>query len=133
MSSIPSLDAVALDFEAWRSSKKTPKERTPLTLCIAADQLCAHYPTQHILSRLNISFNALKAFNEKSMSSTPPSADTSSQSFKQDPSLSFFPVQFDRAPVQQAVACHIFKANGTNMVLHTHDPLSLLQAFLCSP
>ena len=133
MSSIPSLDAVAQDFETWRSTKKTPRERTPLALCMAAAQLCSHYPTQHILSRLNISFNALKAFNKKSMSSTPPSADASSQSLKQAPPLSFFPVQLDQAPVQQAVACHIFKADGSNMVLHTHDPLSLLQAFLCSP
>lgn len=65
MSSIPSLDAVAQDFEAWRLTKKTAKERTPLALCIAAAHLMSHYPTKQILERLNISFQALKMFSKK--------------------------------------------------------------------
>ena len=80
MTSVPSLDAVAQDFEKWRSTKKTPKERTPLALCLAAAQLCTHYPTQQILTRLNISFNALKAFNKKSEPTTSTSVDTYSDS-----------------------------------------------------
>lgn len=123
-----SLEKVALDFAQWRETKKSVRERTPPSLCLAAAGLMAHYSTKEILAHLKISFNALKAFQKQALGVC-----GEKKPVPELKPLSFVPFSLEASALEKNASCQVIRADGTQLIIQQADPVAIMKAFLCLP
>ena len=142
-STISTLEEVANQFQVWRDNKKNSKfSSIPSHLKTNARQLLSSYPISQVAVALNISrsflYNIQKDQNY--------SLDRKNQQTSGTESLNFIPFNFaDPADPNQPqknqlinpapplnFTCEMIKPNGIRLIIHTSDPTSIINTFLCS-
>jgi hypothetical protein len=139
-STISTLEEVANQFQVWRDNKKNSKfSSIPSHLKTNARQLLSSYPISQVAVALNISrsflYNIQKDQNY--------SLDSKNQQTSGTESLNFIPFNFvdPNQPQKNHLinpapplnfTCEMIKPNGIRLIIHTSDPTSIINTFLCS-
>jgi len=139
-STISTLEEVANQFQVWRDNKKNSKfSSIPSHLKTNARQLLSSYPISQVAVALNISrsflYNIQKDQNY--------SLDSKNQQTSGTESLNFIPFNFAEPNQPQKnhlinpapplnFTCEMIKPNGIRLIIHTSDPTSIINTFLCS-
>jgi hypothetical protein len=139
-STISTLEEVANQFQVWRDNKKNSKfSSIPSHLKTNARQLLSSYPISQVAVALNISrsflYNIQKDQNY--------SLDSKNQQTSGTESLNFIPFNFvdpNQPQKNQLInpapplnfTCEMIKPNGIRLIIHTSDPTSIINTFLCS-
>jgi hypothetical protein len=139
-STISTLEEVANHFQVWRDNKKNSKfSSIPSHLKTNARQLLSSYPISQVAVALNISrsflYNIQKDQNY--------SLDSKNQQTSGTESLNFIPFNFvdpNQPQKNQLInpapplnfTCEMIKPNGIRLIIHTSDPTSIINTFLCS-
>ncbi len=139
-SATATLEEVANHFQVWRDNKKTSKfSPIPPHLKAHARQLLTSYSISQVAAALNISrsflYNIQKDQNY--------SLDSKNQQTSGTESLNFIPFNFadpNQSQKNQLInpapplnfTCEMIKPNGIRLIIHTSDPTSIINTFLCS-
>ena len=139
-STISTLEEVANQFQVWRDNKKNSKfSPVPPHLKTNARQLLSSYPISQVAVALGVSRSFLYNI-QKDQNYSP---DSKNQQTSGTESLNFIPFNF-ADPNQQKknhlinpapplkFTCEIIKPNGIRLIIHTSDPTSIINTFLCS-
>ena len=134
------LEEVANQFQVWRDNKKTSKfSPIPIYLKNHARQLLSSYSISQVAAALSVSrsflYNIQKDQNY--------SLDSKNQQTSGTESLNFIPFNFVDPNQQKKnhlinpapplkFTCEIIKPNGIKLIIHTSDPTSIINTFLCS-
>ena len=134
------LEEVANQFQVWRDNKKNSKfSPVPPHLKTNARQLLSSYPISQVAVALGISrsflYNIQKDQNY--------SLDSKNQQTSGTESLNFIPFNFADQNQQKKnhlinpepllnFTCEMIKPNGIRLIIHTSDPTSIINTFLCS-
>ncbi len=139
-STISTLEEVANQFQVWRDNKKNSKfSPIPIYLKNHARQLLSSYSISQVAAALSVSrsflYNIQKDQNY--------SLDNKNRQTSGTESLNFIPFNF-ADPNQQKknhlinpapllnFTCEMIKPNGIRLIIHTSDPTSIINTFLCS-
>ena len=139
-STISTLEEVANQFQVWRDNKKNSKfSPIPSHLKTNARQLLSSYPISQVAVALGVSrsflYNIQKDQNY--------SLDSKNQQTSGTESLNFIPFNFvdpNQSQKNQLInpapplnfTCEMIKPNGIRLIIHTSDPTSIINTFLCS-
>ncbi|MFO0414784.1 MAG: hypothetical protein ACK50E_03960 [Bacteroidota bacterium] len=139
-STISTLEEVANQFQVWRDNKKNSKfSSIPSHLKTNARQLLSSYPISQVAVALGVSrsflYNIQKDQNY--------SLDSKNQQTSGTESLNFIPFNFvdpNQPQKNQLInpapplnfTCEMIKPNGIRLIIHTSDPTSIINTFLCS-
>jgi hypothetical protein len=139
-STISTLEEVANQFQVWRDNKKNSKfSSIPSHLKTNARQLLSSYPISQVAVALSVSrsflYNIQKDQNY--------SLDSKNQQTSGTESLNFIPFNFvdpNQPQKNQLInpapplnfTCEMIKPNGIRLIIHTSDPTSIINTFLCS-
>lgn len=139
-STISTLEEVANQFQVWRDNKKNSKfSPVPPHLKTNARQLLSSYPISQVAVALGVSrsflYNIQKDQNY--------SLDSKNQQTSGTESLNFIPFNFvdpNQPQKNQLInpapplnfTCEMIKPNGIRLIIHTSDPTSIINTFLCS-
>jgi len=139
-STISTLEEVANQFQVWRDNKKNSKfSSIPSHLKTNARQLLSSYPISQVAVALGVSrsflYNIQKDQNY--------SLDSKNQQTSGTESLNFIPFNFADPNQPQKnhlinpepplnFTCEMIKPNGIRLIIHTSDPTSIINTFLCS-
>jgi len=139
-STISTLEEVANQFQVWRDNKKNSKfSPIPSHLKTNARQLLSSYPISQVAVALGVSrsflYNIQKDQNY--------SLDSKNQQTSGTESLNFIPFNFAEPNQPQKnhlinpapplnFTCEMIKPNGIRLIIHTSDPTSIINTFLCS-
>ncbi|NBY35359.1 MAG: hypothetical protein EBQ62_03575 [Alphaproteobacteria bacterium] len=139
-STISTLEEVANQFQVWRDNKKNSKfSPIPIYLKNHARQLLSSYPISQVAAALSVSrsflYNIQKDQNY--------SLDSKNQQTSGTESLNFIPFNFvdpNQPQKNQLInpapplnfTCEMIKPNGIRLIIHTSDPTSIINTFLCS-
>lgn len=139
-STISTLEEVANQFQVWRDNKKNSKfSPIPSHLKTNARQLLSSYPISQVAVALGVSrsflYNIQKDQNY--------SFDSKNQQTSGTESLNFIPFNFvdpNQPQKNQLInpapplnfTCEMIKPNGIRLIIHTSDPTSIINTFLCS-
>ena len=139
-STMSTLEEVANQFQVWRDNKKNSKfSPVPPHLKTNARQLLSSYPISQVAVALGISrsflYNIQKDQNY--------SLDSKNQQTSGTESLNFIPFNFvdpNQPQKNQLInpapplnfTCEMIKPNGIRLIIHTSDPTSIINTFLCS-
>jgi hypothetical protein len=139
-STISTLEEVANQFQVWRDNKKNSKiSPIPSHLKTNARQLLSSYPISQVAVALGVSrsflYNIQKDQNY--------SLDSKNQQTSGTESLNFIPFNFvdpNQPQKNQLInpapplnfTCEMIKPNGIRLIIHTSDPTSIINTFLCS-
>ena len=139
-STISILEEVANQFQVWRDNKKNSKfSPIPSHLKTNARQLLSSYPISQVAVALGVSrsflYNIQKDQNY--------SLDSKNQQTSGTESLNFIPFNFvdpNQPQKNQLInpapplnfTCEMIKPNGIRLIIHTSDPTSIINTFLCS-
>lgn len=139
-STISTLEEVANHFQVWRDNKKNSKfSPIPSHLKTNARQLLSSYPISQVAVALGVSrsflYNIQKDQNY--------SLDSKNQQTSGTESLNFIPFNFvdpNQPQKNQLInpapplnfTCEMIKPNGIRLIIHTSDPTSIINTFLCS-
>ena len=134
------LEEVANQFQVWRDNKKNSKfSPVPPHLKTNARQLLSSYPISQVAVALGVSrsflYNIQKDQNY--------SLDSKNQQTSGTESLNFIPFNFadpNHPQKNQLInpapplnfTCEMIKPNGIRLIIHTSDPTSIINTFLCS-
>ncbi len=142
-STMSTLEEVANQFQVWRDHKKNSKfSPVPPHLKTNARQLLSSYPISQVTVALGISRSFLYNI-QKDQNYSP---DSKNQQTSGTESLNFIPFNFaDPADPNQPqknqlinpapplnFTCEMIKPNGIRLIIHTSDPTSIINTFLCS-
>lgn len=139
-STMSTLEEVANQFQVWRDNKKNSKfSSIPSHLKTNARQLLSSYPISQVAVALGVSrsflYNIQKDQNY--------SLDSKNQQTSGTESLNFIPFNFvdpNQPQKNQLInpapplnfTCEMIKPNGIRLIIHTSDPTSIINTFLCS-
>ena len=139
-STMSTLEEVANQFQVWRDNKKNSKfSPVPPHLKTNARQLLSSYPISQVAVALGVSrsflYNIQKDQNY--------SLDSKNQQTSGTESLNFIPFNFvdpNQPQKNQLInpapplnfTCEMIKPNGIRLIIHTSDPTSIINTFLCS-
>ena len=139
-SATATLEEVANQFQVWRDNKKNSKfSPIPSHLKTNARQLLSSYPISQVAVALGVSrsflYNIQKDQNY--------SLDSKNQQTSGTESLNFIPFNFadpNQSQKNQLInpapplnfTCEMIKPNGIRLIIHTSDPTSIINTFLCS-
>jgi hypothetical protein len=139
-STISTLEEVANQFQVWRDNKKNSKfSPIPIYLKNHARQLLSSYSISQVAAALSVSrsflYNIQKDQNY--------SLDSKNQQTSGTESLNFIPFNFadpNQPQKNQLIkpvpplnfTCEMIKPNGIRLIIHTSDPTSIINTFLCS-
>ena len=139
-STMSTLEEVANQFQVWRDNKKNSKfSPVPPHLKTNARQLLSSYPISQVAVALGVSrsflYNIQKDQNY--------SLDSKNQQTSGTESLNFIPFNFvdpNQSQKNQLInpapplnfTCEMIKPNGIRLIIHTSDPTSIINTFLCS-
>ena len=139
-STISTLEEVANQFQVCRDNKKNSKfSPIPSHLKTNARQLLSSYPISQVAVALGVSrsflYNIQKDQNY--------SLDSKNQQTSGTESLNFIPFNFvdpNQPQKNQLInpapplnfTCEMIKPNGIRLIIHTSDPTSIINTFLCS-
>ena len=139
-SATTTLEEVANQFQVWRDNKKNSKfSPIPSHLKTNARQLLSSYPISQVAVALGVSrsflYNIQKDQNY--------SLDSKNQQTSGTESLNFIPFNFvdpNQPQKNQLInpapplnfTCEMIKPNGIRLIIHTSDPTSIINTFLCS-
>ena len=139
-SATATLEEVANHFQVWRDNKKTSKfSPIPIYLKNHARQLLSSYSISQVAAALSVSrsflYNIQKDQNY--------SLDRKNQQTSGTESLNFIPFNFvdpNQPQKNQLInpapplnfTCEMIKPNGIRLIIHTSDPTSIINTFLCS-
>ena len=139
-STISTLEEVANQFQVWRDNKKNSKfSPIPIYLKNHARQLLSSYSISQVAAALSVSrsflYNIQKDQNY--------SLDRKNQQTSGTESLNFIPFNFvdpNQPQKNQLInpapplnfTCEMIKPNGIRLIIHTSDPTSIINTFLCS-
>jgi len=135
-STISTLEEVANQFQVWRDNKKNSKfSPIPIYLKNHARQLLSSYSISQVAAALSVSrsflYNIQKDQNY--------SLDSKNQQTSGTESLNFIPFNYQQKKnhlINPATplnfACEMIKPNGIRLIIHTSDPTSIINTFLCS-
>jgi hypothetical protein len=139
-STISTLEEVANQFQVWQDNKKNSKfSPIPSHLKTNARQLLSSYPISQVAVALGVSrsflYNIQKDQNY--------SLDSKNQQTSGTESLNFIPFNFvdpNQPQKNQLInpapplnfTCEMIKPNGIRLIIHTSDPTSIINTFLCS-
>jgi len=139
-SATTTLEEVANQFQVWRDNKKNSKfSSIPSHLKTNARQLLSSYPISQVAVALGVSrsflYNIQKDQNY--------SLDSKNQQTSGTESLNFIPFNFvdpNQPQKNQLInpapplnfTCEMIKPNGIRLIIHTSDPTSIINTFLCS-
>ena len=139
-STISTLEEVANQFQVWRDNKKNSKfSPIPSHLKTNARQLLSSYPISQVTVALGISRSFLYNI-QKDQNYSP---DSKNQQTSGTESLNFIPFNFVDPNQQKKnhlinpatplnFTCEMIKPNGIRLIIHTSDPTSIINTFLCS-
>ena len=139
-STISTLEEVVNQFQVWRDNKKNSKfSPVPPHLKTNARQLLSSYPISQVAVALGVSrsflYNIQKDQNYSLASKNQQTSGTES--------LNFIPFNFadpNQPQKNQLInpapplnfTCEMIKPNGIRLIIHTSDPTSIINTFLCS-
>jgi hypothetical protein len=133
------LQSIAKQVSTWRSNKQSSKESMPDQLKALIAQLVPIYDIHDISNALRIKRDTIKYFykifatiNEhknKNISFTPVQL---SSLFAAHDNSSINNYNTINPRVSATLECQIIKADGTKLIVHTHNTSELIKAFLCS-
>ena len=139
-STMSTLEEVANQFQVWRDNKKNSKfSPVPPHLKTNARQLLSSYPISQVAVALGVSrsflYNIQKDQNFL--------LDSKNQQTSGTESLNFIPFNFadpNQSQKNQLInpapplnfTCEMIKPNGIRLIIHTSDPTSIINTFLCS-
>ncbi len=139
-STISTLEEVANQFQVWRDNKKNSKfSSIPSHLKTNARQLLSSYPISQVAVALGVSrsflYNIQKDQNYSLDSKNQQTSGTESLNF-----ISFNFVDPNQPQKNQLInpapplnfTCEMIKPNGIRLIIHTSDPTSIINTFLCS-
>ena len=139
-STTATLEEVANQFQVWRDNKKNSKF-SPISIYLKnhARQLLSSYSISQVAAALSVSrsflYNIQKDQNY--------SLNSKNQQTSGTESLNFIPLNFvdpnqqkknhliNPAPLLN-FTCEMIKPNGIRLIIHTSDPTSIINTFLCS-
>jgi hypothetical protein len=139
-STISTLEEVANQFQVWRDNKKNSKfSPIPPHLKAHARQLLTSYSISQVAAALNISRSFLYNIQKDKISLL----DNKNQQTSGTESLNFIPFNFvdpNQPQKNQLInpapplnfTCEMIKPNGIRLIIHTSDPTSIINTFLCS-
>ena len=139
-SATATLEEVANHFQVWRDNKKNSKfSSIPSHLKTNARQLLSSYPISQVAVALGISRSFLYNI-QKDQNYSP---DSKNQQTSGTESLNFIPFNFvdpNQPQKNQLInpapplnfTCEMIKPNGIRLIIHTSDPTSIINTFLCS-
>lgn len=139
-STMSTLEEVANQFQVWRDNKKNSKfSPVPPHLKTNARQLLSSYPISQVAVALGISRSFLYNI-QKDQNYSP---DSKNQQTSGTESLNFIPFNFvdpNQPQKNQLInpapplnfTCEMIKPNGIRLIIHTSDPTSIINTFLCS-
>ena len=139
-STISTLEEVANQFQVWRDNKKNSKfSPIPSHLKTNARQLLSSYPISQVAVALGVSRSFLYNI-QKDQNYSP---DSKNQQTSGTESLNFIPFNFvdpNQPQKNQLInpapplnfTCEMIKPNGIRLIIHTSDPTSIINTFLCS-
>ena len=134
------LEEVANQFQVWRDNKKNSKfSPVPPHLKTNARQLLSSYPISQVAVALGVSRSFLYNI-QKDQNYSP---DSKNQQTSGTESLNFIPFNFvdpNQPQKNQLInpapplnfTCEMIKPNGIRLIIHTSDPTSIINTFLCS-
>ena len=139
-STMSTLEEVVNQFQVWRDNKKNSKfSPVPPHLKTNARQLLSSYPISQVAVALGVSrsflYNIQKDQNYSLASKNQQTSGTES--------LNFIPFNFadpNQPQKNQLInpapplnfTCEMIKPNGIRLIIHTSDPTSIINTFLCS-
>ena len=139
-SATATLEEVANHFQVWRDNKKTSKfSPIPIYLKNHARQLLSSYSISQVASTLSVSRSFLYNIQKDQNFSL----DRKNQQTSGTESLNFIPFNFadpNHPQKNQLInpalplnfTCEMIKPNGIRLIIHTSDPTSIINTFLCS-
>ena len=139
-STISTLEEVANQFQVWRDNKKNSKfSPIPSHLKTNARQLLSSYPISQVAVALGVSRSFLYNIQKDQNFSL----DRKNQQISRTESLNFIPFNFadpNHPQKNQLInpapplnfTCEMIKPNGIRLIIHTSDPTSIINTFLCS-
>ena len=139
-SATATLEEVANQFQVWRDNKKNSKfSPIPSHLKTNARQLLSSYPISQVAVALGISRSFLYNIQKDKNSLL----DNKNQQTSGTESLNFIPFNFvdpNQPQKNQLInpapplnfTCEMIKPNGIRLIIHTSDPTSIINTFLCS-
>ena len=139
-SATATLEEVANHFQVWRDNKKTSKfSPIPIYLKNHARQLLSSYSISQVAAALSVSRSFLYNIQKDQNFSL----DRKNQQTSGTESLNFIPFNFIDPNQQKKnhlinpatplnFACEMIKPNGIRLIIHTSDPTSIINTFLCS-
>lgn len=139
-SATATLEEVANQFQVWRDNKKNSKfSPIPIYLKNHARQLLSSYSISQVAAALSVSRSFLYNIQKDQNFSL----DRKNQQTSGTESLNFIPFNFIDPNQQKKnhlinpatplnFACEMIKPNGIRLIIHTSDPTSIINTFLCS-
>ena len=139
-SATTTLEEVANQFQVWRDNKKNSKfSPIPSHLKTNARQLLSSYPISQVAAALSVSRSFLYNIQKDQNFSL----DRKNQQTSGTESLNFIPFNFvdpNQPQKNQLInpapplnfTCEMIKPNGIRLIIHTSDPTSIINTFLCS-
>ena len=139
-SATATLEEVANHFQVWRDNKKTSKfSPIPIYLKNHARQLLSSYSISQVAAALSVSRSFLYNIQKDQNFSL----DRKNQQTSGTESLNFIPFNFadpNHPQKNQLInpapplnfTCEMIKPNGIRLIIHTSDPTSIINTFLCS-
>lgn len=139
-SATATLEEVANHFQVWRDNKKTSKfSPIPIYLKNHARQLLSSYSISQVAAALSVSRSFLYNIQKDQNFSL----DRKNQQTSGTESLNFIPFNFADPNEPQKnhlinpepplnFTCEMIKPNGIRLIIHTSDPTSIINTFLCS-
>jgi hypothetical protein len=139
-STISTLEEVANQFQVWRDNKKNSKFfPIPPHLKAHARQLLTSYSISQVAAALSVSRSFLYNIQKDQNFSL----DRKNQQTSGTESLNFIPFNFADPNQPQKnhlinpepplnFTCEMIKPNGIRLIIHTSDPTSIINTFLCS-
>jgi len=139
-SATATLEEVANQFQVWRDNKKNSKfSPIPIYLKNHARQLLSSYSISQVAAALSVSRSFLYNIQKDQNFSL----DRKNQQTSGTESLNFIPFNFtdpNQPQKNQLInpasplnfTCEMIKSNGIRLIIHTSDPTSIINTFLCS-
>jgi hypothetical protein len=139
-SATATLGEVANQFQVWRDNKKNSKfSPIPIYLKNHARHLLSFYSISQVASTLSVSRSFLYNIQKDQNFSL----DRKNQQTSGTESLNFIPFNFadpNHPQKNQLInpapplnfTCEMIKPNGIRLIIHTSDPTSIINTFLCS-
>ena len=132
------LEEVKHKVDQWRTTRANISERMPDELRVLIANLVPSYDIHNISNTLNIKPNTISLFRRKYVASN---TSTNPVDFIPIKLASLFTDPNADKPYTQHTSsastnarteCIIIKENGSKLILHNHDPITIVKTFLCS-